>query len=97
MIVKRGMYRGEFLQRFYPSESQHRQRSSPEWQVRILGPVVEPAAHLASDEIAHVTHRGGVRTKTVGDNLLGPAMPFQCLLHESQRRFLVSGPSERHR
>lgn len=60
MVLDVCVNRGEFLQRFHLSESQHGALSSSEWQVAVLGPVIEPAAHLAAVEIAELAHRGRV-------------------------------------
>ena len=46
MVVDRGMDGGELLQRSHAPEPQHRPFASSERQVRVFGPIVEPAPHL---------------------------------------------------
>jgi hypothetical protein len=46
MVADRGMDGGEFLQTSHPPEAQHRPFSSSEWQVRVLGPIVQPATRF---------------------------------------------------
>ena len=46
VVVDGGVDGGELLQTSHPPEAQHRPLPSSEWQVRILRPVVEPAAGL---------------------------------------------------
>ncbi len=60
MIVDRGMGSGEFLQGLYVPELRHRTFSSPEWLVRILGAIVEPASTFLSGSIADDVHRRAV-------------------------------------
>ncbi len=60
MIVDRGMGGGEFLQGLYVPELCHRTLSSPEWLVRILGPIVEPAPTFLIGGIADDVHRRAV-------------------------------------
>ena len=89
MVVKRGVDRGEFLQRFHLPKSEHRPFSSPERQVTVFHPIVLPTPHLTAIEIAQFAHRCRVRSKPVGDDCFGPAVTLQCLLQEGQSRCSV--------
>ena len=59
-VVDVGMDRGELLQRLHLSESKHRPLSSSEGQVRVLDPVVGPAANLLLGGVAQHFHGGFV-------------------------------------
>ena len=52
VVVDVGVDRGELLKRFHPAETQHGSLSSSEWQVAILGSIVEPPSHLLALQIA---------------------------------------------
>jgi hypothetical protein len=56
-------------------KSLHRPFSSPEWQMRISGTIVLPAAHLAAIQIAQIPHRCRVRSEAVGDDRLRSPVP----------------------
>lgn len=60
MIVDRGMGVGKFLQGLYIPELRHRALSSPEWLMKIFGPVTEPAPTFPIGGIADYSHRGAV-------------------------------------
>src|SRR3546814_3552280 len=65
-------------------ESQHCAFSSSERKVRVFGPIVQPAAHLAAIEISQLTHRCRIGSQPVGDDCLSPAVPLQRFLQERQ-------------
>src|SRR3546814_17584742 len=71
-------------------ESQHCAFSSSERKVRVFGPIVQPAAHLAAIEISQLTHRCRLGSQPVGDDCLSPAVPLQRFIQERQRcRFVL--------
>ena len=61
MIVDRRVEGDEFLQCSHSSEAQHGALSSSKRQVRILGPIVQPAAGFLFVHIADDLHRSAVR------------------------------------
>ena len=61
MVVDGGMDRTEFLKGVHPSKPRHSPLSSSERLVRILRPVVQPAAGFLKIGIADLLHRGAVR------------------------------------
>ena len=50
----------KFLQTSRSSEAEHCTFSSSEWQVRILGPVVESAPRFPAIRVADDLHRGDI-------------------------------------
>ena len=50
----------KFLQTSHSSEAEHCMFSSSEWQVRILGPVVESAPRFLAIRVADDLHRGAI-------------------------------------
>lgn len=56
----------------------------------VLDPIVKPAAHFATIEIADLTHRCRVRSKAVRHDLLSLAMTLQRLLQKRQSRIFVA-------
>ena len=58
----------------------------------VLGPIVQPPAHLAAVLIAELLHRCRVVSEAVSDNLLSFAVPLQRLLQEGQSRKFVAFP-----
>ena len=58
--------------------------------MRILGPVAEPAAHLAAVKIAKLAHRCRVGFQPIGDDGFRPAVAFEPLLQKRpSRRFIA--------
>ena len=57
---------GEFLQTSHAAEPLHGPFSSSKWQVRILRPIVQPAARFLLVCIADVLHRRAVGSEFVG-------------------------------
>ena len=90
VVVDRGVDGCELLQCSHAPEPQHRPFSSSEWQVRILGPVVEPAPHLAVVAAAWLLERRPVGSQAIRDDGLGSAMPFHGFLEEFQRGLAIS-------
>ena len=66
MVANRRMDGDEFLQTSHMSETQHRPLSSPKWQVRILGPIIEPASRFLFRRIADDLHRGTIGAQSIG-------------------------------
>jgi hypothetical protein len=62
--------RGEFLECFHPPKSEHGPLSSSERQVRVLDPVVLPAADLLSVGHAKILHGRAVGAQAIGDDPL---------------------------
>ncbi len=60
----------------------------------ILGPVIEPPAHLAPVLAAQFLHRRRVGSQAVGDDCLDLAVPLQRLLHERKSRGFVAFPGD---
>ena len=56
----------------------------------IFDPVVEPAAHLPTIKISQLSHRDGIGSQAVGDDLVRPTVALQRLLHERQSRSFVA-------
>lgn len=56
--------------------------------MRILNPVVGPAAHLTAFEVPQFAHCCRVRAHAIGDDCLGPSVPLQRLLQKRQGRSL---------
>src|SRR3546814_6998992 len=77
-------------------ESQHCAFSSSERKVRVFGPIVQPAAHLAAIEISQLTHRCRIGSQPVGDDCLSPAVPLQRFLPERQSCRFVALRSAEH-
>ena len=80
VVVNGAVNRGEFLQTSHPSEPEHRPFSSPERQVRVLSPVVEPSPYFATITSAEVFQRRTVGSKAIRHNALWPAVPFYRFL-----------------
>src|SRR6056297_1742608 len=80
----------EFLQTSHPPEAEHRPLPSSEWQVRILGPVVQPATRLLPVDCSDFFQSGTVGLKSVRHDDLGLTVLAHCLLKEFQRGLLVA-------
>ena len=91
MVVDAGMDRGELLQGFHSSESEHRPFSSSERKVAVFNPVVGVSADLLLLLITKLAHRRAVGSKAVGNDRLGRSVTLQRLLHEGERGFPVPG------
>jgi hypothetical protein len=65
MVVDGRMNCGELLQTSHLPEAEHRTFSSSKWQVRILGPIVQPAAGLLPTTVPDNFHRGTIRSQFV--------------------------------
>ena len=63
MVVDGGMICDEFLQVSHTSEALHPSFLSSKWQVRILYPIVQTAAHFLSVNVTNYLHRGAVGSK----------------------------------
>ena len=70
MVLDGGVDGNELLQTSHLSEAEHGPFPPSNWQVRILSPVIQPAANFLSVSVANDLHRSPVRAKFVGyDNL----------------------------
>ena len=67
MVGDGGMDRGEHLQTSHPPKPLHCAFSSSEWEVRILRPIVHPAASFVAVGIADILHCRAVGSEFVGD------------------------------
>lgn len=65
---------GEFLQTSHPPEAKHCSLPSSEWQVRILGSVVQPASRFLPICSTDFPTRGTVRSEPICHNHFGTAM-----------------------
>lgn len=74
VVVDRGMYSRELLQRLHAPKPQHRTLSSSEREVRVFRPVVEPAPHLAIISAAQILERGAIGPQAIGDDDLWSTM-----------------------
>jgi len=70
---------GEFLQTSHLPETEHRTRTSSQWQVAVLNPVVDPAARglAAAGVYAQFAQGRAKGLELVGDDGRGLAMPFE--------------------
>src|SRR6056297_3130093 len=82
---------GKFLQTSHPTEPKHRPLPSSERQVRILGPVVYPAARLLSALGTNLPKRGAIKPQFVGDDALRIPVLAHCLTEEFQGGLPVAG------
>jgi hypothetical protein len=71
MVVDVGVNTGELLQARHSSEPQHRSLSSSKAQMRVLDPVVGPAADLLLLRVAELGHGCLVGAQAVGGDRLG--------------------------
>ena len=69
MVVDGGMNGGEFLQTSHAAEPLHGPFSSSKRQVRILRPIVQPAARFLLVGVADVLHRRAIGSKFVGHQI----------------------------
>ena len=90
LAVDAGMDGCKLLQGLKLPEVQYETLSSPEQQVRVLGLVVEPAAHHMPVKITQIAHRGRVGFEPVGDDGLSPVVPLQGFLLEPECGSLVT-------
>ena len=58
MVVDGAVNGDEFLQTSHAPEPEHGSLSSSKWKVKILSPIVEPAARLLPVRVADDFHRG---------------------------------------
>jgi len=79
----------EFLECFRPAEFEHRRLSSSKRLMRILGPIVLPAADFPAFEVADLPRGRAIVTQPVSDDDLGTAVALHGLLEESQGEGLV--------
>lgn len=81
----------ELMQTSHPAEAEHRTRTSPQWQVAVLGSVVDPAARglAAAGVYAQFAQRRAIGLQLVGDDGRGLAMPFQQFSQQFQCRFAI--------
>ena len=84
MVVDRGVNRGEFLQRSHAPEPHYGPLSSSERQVRVLGPVVEPAPRLTVIPAAEVLQGSTIGPKAIGNDHLRPTVPLHGFLEKSR-------------
>lgn len=63
---------------------QHCVLSPSKRQVTILGSIVEPAAHIATIDIAKIAHRSGIGSQPAGHDSFRFSMALQGSLHERQ-------------
>ena len=70
MVADGRMNGGEFLQTSHAAEPLHGSFSSSEWQVRILGPIVHPAARFLLVSIADILHCRAVGSEFVGHQVM---------------------------
>jgi hypothetical protein len=68
LVVDGGVSGDEFLQTSHAAEPLHGPLSSSEWQVRILRPIVHPAAGFLLVGIANILHRRAAGSELVGDH-----------------------------
>jgi len=62
--------------------------------VAVFSPIVYPAAHLTTIDIAERAHGSLVGSHTIGDDCLGPAMALQGFLQKRQSSSFI--PLSRH-
>ena len=90
----------EFLQTSHLPKSEHRPFSTSKRQMRVVGPVVNPASRFLSRRIADDLHCSAVRAQSVGQNDIWFAAPFHRFPAEFQCCFAVAalgnGPSLYH-
>ncbi len=90
MIVDLGVDGRELLDGLHPSKSDHCALSSSEREVGILELAVQLAPGLLVIAGANRFEGGAIGTQPVGGDGAGPAVAFNSLLDEFQRRELVS-------
>ena len=74
MVADEGMDGDEFLQSSHAMEPLHGPFSSSKWQVRILRPIVQPAARFLLVGIADILHCRAVGSKFVGYQYMRAAL-----------------------
>ena len=79
VVVDRCVDGDKFLQTSHSSEAEHFTFSSSEWQVRILGPIVEPAPCFLAICVADDLHPGAIGPKFAGHNYFRVTMAFHCV------------------
>jgi hypothetical protein len=84
----------KFLQTSHLPKAEHRPFSSSKWQVRILSPVVLPAARLLLGRIANDLHRCAIGTKFIRHDHFWIATAFHRFSYEFQRCFTIPAPCD---
>lgn len=90
MVVNGAVQSGEFLQTSHLLKPEHSPLPSPEWLVRILGAVIQPAAAFTLIDRAENLHGGTIRWKPICRNDFCHTMSLQLFPVEFQRCRLVS-------
>ena len=88
------MDRGEHLQASHPPEPLHRTLWPLDRQVRILRPIVQPAAGFLPELDTELPHGGTRGPQVVSDEGFGLAMPLQRPPQASRCCLLVPRPGE---
>ena len=57
--------------------------------MRVLDPIIQPAAHLPAVQISQIPHRRWIGFQAIGNDRLGLSMTFQRLLQECQGRSFI--------
>ena len=68
MVVNRDMDCGEFLQGLSVSKSRHRPFPPSKREIRVLGPVVQPAPALLTSWISEHLHGRSIRRQRIGED-----------------------------
>ena len=89
MVMYGGMNGGEFLQTSHLPEAKHCPLSSPKWEMRILGAIVEPAASFLTAGIANDLRGGAIGPQFVGHDNLRLAVTLHGIPEEFQRCFAI--------
>src|SRR6056297_9733 len=91
MVGDGGVDGGELLQTSHAPEAEHRPLPSSERQVRVFGPIVEPAAGLLPVLDKEILQSCAVGAQLVRDVALGPTVLLHCFLEEFQSGLLIAG------
>ena len=90
VVVDGGVDGGGLLQTSHATKPMHRPFSSSRWQVRVLDPVVQPAASCLQVLRSQSWQGVPIRRQVIGDDLLGPTVSAHQSPEEFQRRAFVS-------
>ena len=90
MVVDDRMDGGKFLEASHPPETEHRVFSSPERQVGILRPIVQPAASLMPTASAQLAQSRSVRPQPIRDDRIRSAGTLHQFPEEFQGGLAVS-------
>ena len=81
---------GKFLETSHPPKPKHRPFAPSERKVRVLRPIIEPAASCLPSLGPQILQGGAVGSEIVRDDRLGPTVLPHCFLKEFQCRLLVA-------